>query len=226
MAVAVHAALLGVAGQLRIRVVQPAASGQQPEPPRSVSRLTFLRLDPSRAAASGAEPRRRRGVSPGPLPARRLRTPAPTEAGTPQPRPTPSSPSPATPSAATDRLATPLLPVLPAVDPRLYAREPLSATERQLQASMDALRDSLRRAPSRPPAGGNWTLSLGDGGRLGVSSGIVLHFGHLTIPVPLKAVHLRDLGPEARARRSMIDEIREQAERVRRDSIVAARRRP
>jgi hypothetical protein len=59
-----------------------------------------------------------------------------------------------------------------------------------------------------------------------VSSGIVLRFGHLTIPIPLKAVHLRDLGPEARARRAMLDEIRERAERVRRDSIVAARRRP
>lgn len=223
LAVAVHAALLGVAGQLRIRVMQPAASLPQPEPPRSVSRLTFLRLDPSRAAAPGAELRRRRGVSPGPLPPRRLRTPAPTEAGTPQPQPTPAASSPATPSAATDRLATPLM---PDVDPRLYPREPLSASERQFQASVDALKDSLRRAPSRQPTGGNWTLSLGDGGRLGVSSGIVLHFGHLTIPVPLKAVHLRDLGPEARARRSMIDEIREQAERVRRDSIVAARRQP
>ena len=222
LALAVHAALLGVAGQLRMHIPQPAASGPRPNPPPSASRLTFVRLDPRRAAAPGIE-RRERGRSV----VRPASPDAPAHSGRrvgdeSQPQPSAAAPPPGVTPAAADRAASQLL---PNVDPRLYVLAPASEGERQFRANLAALRDSLRRTRSRQPAG-NWTLSLGDGGTLGISSGIVLHFGHLTIPVPLKAIHLRDLGPDERARRSMIDEIREQGERARRDSVIAARPRP
>ena len=62
------------------------------------------------------------------------------------------------------------------------------------------------------------------GGYYGVSPG-ALRFGRVIVPLPM-FISLRDVNPQKRGERYMLRDIAEQAERQRRDSILAARRAP
>ena len=67
----------------------------------------------------------------------------------------------------------------------------------------------------------DWTLNIGGGARLGISP-MRVHLGLFDVPVPLTFVSMRDLDPQTAGRRRMLDEVRAQANRALRDSIVSA----
>jgi len=91
-----------------------------------------------------------------------------------------------------------------------------------LRAAIAAVADSIKRAKEQERASADWTLKLGGGARLGVSP-MRVHLGLFDVPVPVKVVSIGDFDPQLRARRRMLDDVREQSDRALRDSIVTER---
>lgn len=214
LALLVHVVVLAFVARIPVYVLLDEHPAARPSTAPRDSPSTFVALDlqpvaryGQPAGASSNVPHWNQAEAPSgiqpfdsPLPAARAATSDPT-----------------LPAADTNRLTGALG---PNGDPRLHAL-PLGKPERRYRITLEALNDSLRETLARPRDVADWTLSVGDGAYFGISGGIVLHLGHIAIPVPLKAVHMRDVGPDARASRSMLSETREQAEYRRIDSIVA-----
>jgi hypothetical protein len=85
------------------------------------------------------------------------------------------------------------------------------------------LSDSMRAWAAQQYARNYWVVGDHEA-KFGVSRGR-LHLGTFWIPAP-KLISLQDADPRIRDQRSMLAEVREQAERRWRDSIVSAPRRP
>lgn len=80
--------------------------------------------------------------------------------------------------------------------------------------------DSITHEDVRKRAASNWTVNVLGG--IGVSP-LRVHLGLFVVPVPVKVVSLSDFDQHRRARRSILDEVRQQSERAWRDSAVSAR---
>jgi hypothetical protein len=99
---------------------------------------------------------------------------------------------------------------------------PFNPLRTGLRAAIAAAADSIKRAKERERASADWTLKLGGGARLGVSP-MRVHLGLFEVPVPVKVVSIGDFDPQLRARRRILDDVREQSDRALRDSIVTER---
>ena len=109
----------------------------------------------------------------------------------------------------------------PPRDPRLLL--PMASAGQPTSAGLQSLEDSLavlRRAAGEPTG---WVLNT-ESGTFGISRG-ALHFGRVFVPLPM-FISLRDVNPQRRAERYMLQDVAEQAERARRDSVLSARRTP
>lgn len=113
---------------------------------------------------------------------------------------------------AADRLAPRL------VDPRLWRpvvllpREPtLADVQARIRAAVELLSDSALAEADRAVRARDWTVEDADGGRWGISPGL-LHLGKLTLPLPI--AFPVPMGPDERAAASEWYDIQEQAERA------------
>jgi hypothetical protein len=223
VSVALHIALLGLASARPWLVRLPAGTTQQPSDHRKLERIQFL------AVAVPTEPVTRRRV---------------IGQGMSQPKHTPTELTTvdigiARDSASGEQAApskTPVSESAPPVDAPSAQRAWLTPSQSVntgargatvllnefVRAAIAAAADSLGRAREQERKAMDWTLKRAGGFRLGISP-MRVHLGLLDVPVPVYFVSMRDFDQQSAGRRRMEAEIREQSNRVLRDSIVSAR---